>query len=293
MKHIFLINRFSLKHRTDKMAEVIKRVCKRRKIDFEIEINNDSFSTEDIIEKYKNTKHIIYAIGGDGILNRLMHAIIKTKNIFSYIPYGSGNDFDRSAKELFHEGMNDIDLIKINDMYCMNVACFGIDAEIANKGTESNSKVVPREDKYIAAIISHFIHFKPREFTVKVSGDKETKLYSTITVCNGRYYGAGFHPNPDGLLDDHLMDAYLIYNMNKLSIIKYILKLKKGTHRNGLKVKQVKTDKMIIESKEPITANIDGEELTDTKFELKIVKNGLSVYYDPNLINEIISEMKK
>ena len=59
------------------------------------------------------------------------------------------------------------------------------------------------------------------------------------------------------------------------------------------KVKQIKTDKMTIESEVPITANIDGEELTDTKFDLKIVKNGLSVYYDPNLINEIISEMKK
>ena len=59
MKHIFLINRFSLKHRTDKMVEVIKKVCKRRKLDFEIDINNNSFSTEDILNKYKNTKHII------------------------------------------------------------------------------------------------------------------------------------------------------------------------------------------------------------------------------------------
>ena len=33
MKYIFLINRFSLKKNTEKMAEVIKKVCKRRKIE--------------------------------------------------------------------------------------------------------------------------------------------------------------------------------------------------------------------------------------------------------------------
>ena len=164
MKHIFLINRFSLKHRTDKMVETIKKVCKRRKMDFEIEINNNSFSTEDTINKYKHTKHIIYAIGGDGTLNRVMHAILKTKNIFSYIPYGSGNDFNRSAKELLHEGFNDIDLIKINDMYCMNVTCFGIDAEIANAGIDSTSKWIPRSQKYNAIIVSRFATFKPNRF---------------------------------------------------------------------------------------------------------------------------------
>ena len=292
MKHIFLINRFSLKHRTDKMVEALKKVCKRRKLDFEIEINNDIYSTEDIINKYKNAKHIIYAIGGDGILNRVMNAILKTKNTFSYIPYGSGNDFDRSAQELFHNGINEVDLIKINNMYCMNVVCFGIDAEIANKGTESNSTVVPREDKYIAAIISHFIHFKPFEFKIKSGMDKEEGLYSTITVCNGRYYGAGFHPNPHGFLDDGLMDAMIVDKMPKLQLINYILKLKKGKHESMLKVKNVKTSKMVIESPVPITANIDGEELTDTRFELKIEKKALKVYYDKDLIDEILKEVK-
>ena len=293
MKHIFLINRFSLKHRTDKMVNTIKKVCKRRKLDFEIDINNGSFSTEDIINKYKNTKHIIYAIGGDGTLNRVMHAIRKTKNIFSYIPYGSGNDFNRSAKELLHEGINDIDLIKINDMYCMNVTCFGIDADIANAGIDSASKWIPRSQKYNAIIVSKFATFKPKEFKITSHHETIEGKFTTILVCNGRYYGAGYHPNPEGSLDDHIMDIYLIEAMNKATLIKYIIKMKKGKLDNSVKARHIRTDKLTVESKNEVTANVDGEKLPGNKFELKIVKNGLSIYYDPELINEILNEMKK
>ena len=293
MKHIFLINRFSLKHRTDKMVETIKKVCKRRKMDFEIDINNSSFSTEDIINKYKNTKHIIYAIGGDGTLNRVMHAILKTKNIFSYIPYGSGNDFNRSAKELLHEGINDIDLIKINDMYCLNVTCFGIDAEIANAGIDSTSKWIPRSQKYNAIIVSRFATFKPKEFKITSHHEKIEGKFTTIIACNGRYYGAGYHPNPEGSLDDHIMDIYLLEAMNKATLIKYILKMKQGKLDNSVKARHIKTDKITIETKEEIVANVDGEKLPSDKFDLKIFKKGLSIYYDPDLINEILDEMKK
>ena len=84
MKYIFLINRFSLKKNTEKMAEVIKKVCKRRKIDYEVLINNKKFSTEEIMERFNYTKHTIFAIGGDGSMNRVLNAIIKTNNTFSY-----------------------------------------------------------------------------------------------------------------------------------------------------------------------------------------------------------------
>lgn len=293
MKYIFLINRFSLKKNTDKMAEVIKKVCKRRKIDYEVMINNETFSTEEIIDRFNHTKHMIFAIGGDGSMNRVLNAIIKTNNIFSFIPYGTGNDFYRSAKEVLQDGENDIDLIRINDMYCMNVACFGIDADIANGNDEVvHNTFIPKSQRYNAAIISHFVRFKPRKFKIKIGREKEEGLYSTITVCNGRYYGSGFHINPEGLLNDHLMDTYIIDNMHKSSIIKYIFKMKKGTHENMFKVKHVQCDHMIIECENPVKANIDGEVLEASRFELKVIKDAFTVYYDQSLIDEIQEGMK-
>ena len=293
MKYIFLINRFSLKKNTEKMAEVIKKVCKRRKIDFEVMINNEKFSTEEIMERFNNTKHMIFAIGGDGSMNRVLNAIIKTNNIFSYIPYGTGNDFDRTAREILEPGENDIDIIRINDRYFMNVACFGIDADIANKGDNVvHNSIIPKSQRYNAAIVAHFIKFQPKKFKLKIGREEEEGLYSTITVCNGRYYGSGFHINPSGLLNDHLMDTYIIDNMHRSSIIKYILKMKKGKHENMFKVKHVQCDHLVIESEIPIKANLDGEVLEDTRFDMKVIKDGFTVYYDPELIKDIQEGMK-
>ena len=292
MKYVFLINRFSLKKNTEKMAEVIKKVCKKRKIDYEIMINNEKFSTEEIMDRFNHTKHMIFAIGGDGSMNRVLNAIIKTNNMFSFIPYGTGNDFYRTAKELFQDGENEIDLIRINDMYCMNVACFGIDADIGNKDEVVHSSIIPKNQRYNAAIVKHFVKFKPKHFKIKIGREKEEGLYSTITVCNGRYYGSGFNINPKGQVRDNLMDAYIIDQMHRSSIIKYILKMKKGKHENMFKVKHVQCDHMVIESDENIRANIDGEVLEASRFELKVIKDGFTVYYDQKLIDEITEGMK-
>ena len=219
MKYIFLVNRFSLKKNTIKMVDTLKKVCKKRKLDFVIEVNNDNVSTEDIINKYKNTKHIFFAIGGDGIMNRVLNSLIHTKNTFSYIPYGTGNDFNRGAKELLQNGLNKIDLIKINDMYCMNNACFGIDADIANKEEVVHSNIIPKSQRYNAAIISHFIHFTPKEFKVTIDNEVIKKRFATITVCNGRYYGGGYKIGANALIDDGLLDIYLARKTSKIRMM--------------------------------------------------------------------------
>ena len=69
--------------------------------------------------------------------------------------------------------------------------------------------------------------------------------------------------------------------------------MKQGKLDNSVKARHIRTDKITIETKEEIVANVDGEKLPSDKFDLKIVKKGLSIYYDPDLINEILDEMKK
>ena len=71
----------------------IKNYCEEKKISYEIEINNESNSTEMILKKYKKTKYIIFSIGGDGTLNRVVNSLATTDNIIGVIPYGTGNDF--------------------------------------------------------------------------------------------------------------------------------------------------------------------------------------------------------
>ncbi len=54
MKHIFLINQFSLKKQTSKIEKKIISLCKKLNHEYKIEINSAIFSTEDILKKYVN-----------------------------------------------------------------------------------------------------------------------------------------------------------------------------------------------------------------------------------------------
>ena len=57
------------------MKKKIEKVCNKRKIDYIIEINSIDISTEDILKKYKKTRNIIIAVGGDGTINRVLNGI--------------------------------------------------------------------------------------------------------------------------------------------------------------------------------------------------------------------------
>lgn len=289
MQYIFLVNRFSLKKRTNSIVEKIDNVAKEMKLDYVTEVNSDFLSTEDIIKKYENKEATIIVLGGDGTINRALNAIIGSKAILGYIPCGTGNDFYRTNKELLKDGINEIDLVKINDKYFINVTCFGIDADIGNSDNIVHSSIIPKSQRYNAAIVKHFFKYKPRHMKVFANNKKYESDYTTITICNGKYYGKGFKMAPKATLDDGLIDAYLINKMNKISMAKLILGLKKKNpkHENNKNVTVIRTKKLKIVCDKEITCNMDGDMLTAKEFDLKVIPKGIKIYYDESLINKI------
>ena len=293
MKHIFMINRFSLRERLDKYIEAIDKAAKKLKLDYKIEINSDDITTEEILKKYKKNNYIIYAVGGDGILNRVVNSIYGTKNKIGCIPAGTGNDFNRSINEFFNDGDNIVDVIKCNNQYFVNVACFGIDADIANDESIVHNKWIPRKLQYKVGVVKHILLYKPYNFTMKWGKNKKTSKLSIVTVCNGGYYGGGFHVNIDGIYNDGLMDVYIIYATNRRKLIGYLIKLLKGKHKESKVVEHVRTDNFTIITEEAIAGNLDGESLKTTKFEMKVIPKALTFYHNKKLIKQINKELGK
>lgn len=124
MKYIFIINSFTLKDKINKIIHGIKEFCIENDMEFEIEINNKNNSTENIVKKYKKCSYTIIAVGGDGMINRVLNALINTNNTLGFIPCGTGNDFYRSILKVMRNEIEECDVIKINNKYFINVACF-------------------------------------------------------------------------------------------------------------------------------------------------------------------------
>jgi len=284
MKYVFLINSFTVGKHVDKLIELIKEYSKDKNINYKIEINSDEISTESILEKYKNSKNIIIPIGGDGIINRTVNSIVNTNNKLGFIPYGTGNDFYRTALKEFKDGINKCDLIIVNDKYFINTMCFGIDADIAYNKRLFKSSFIPKDIRYTLSILYTFFKYKSKNLTVKVNDEIINDDYTTIAICNGDFYGGGYYISPNSKLNDGVLEVLLVPITNKLSMIKLILSMKKGKHLNSNKIKILNTSKIEISSHRDITANIDGEDITSKKFNIELIKNGIDIYFNKDMI---------
>lgn len=284
MKYIFVINSFTLKEEINEVIHRIKDFCIRKNMEFEVEINNEDNSTEDIVKKYRKCGYTIVAVGGDGMINRVLNALVGTNNTLGFIPCGTGNDFYRSALKEIKKETEECDVIKINDRYFINVACFGIDADVANNKGLIKSKMIPKSQRYNVSVINSFLKYEPRHFVLKMNNEEIEGDFATVAVCNGGYYGSGYNISPNFKLNNGLIDVYAVEDDNKFNIMKMILSMKKGKHEKYKKVHKFQTNKLTLISNNEINSNIDGEELASKKFNIE-VKDKIKIYMNKELIN--------
>lgn len=284
MKYIFVINSFTLKDEINEVIHRIKDFCIRKNMEFEVEINNEDNSTEDIVKKYRKCGYTIVAVGGDGMINRVLNALVGTNNTLGFIPCGTGNDFYRSALKEIKKETEECDVIKINDRYFINVACFGIDADVANNKGLIKSKMIPKSQRYNVSVINSFLKYEPRHFVLKMNNEEIEGDFATVAVCNGGYYGSGYNISPNFKLNNDLIDVYAVEDDNKFNIMKMILSMKKGKHEKYKKVHKFQTNKLTLISNNEINSNIDGEELASKKFNIE-VKGKIKIYMNKELIN--------
>lgn len=284
MKYIFVINSFTLKDEINEVIHRIKDFCVKKNMEFEVEINNEDNSTEDIVKKYKKCGYTIVAVGGDGMINRVLNALVGTNNTLGFIPCGTGNDFYRSVSKEMKNEIEECDVIKINDRYFINVACFGIDADVANNKGLIKSKIIPKSQRYNVSVINSFLKYEPRHFILKINNEEIEGDFATVAVCNGGYYGSGYNISPNFKLNNGLIDVYAVEDDNKFNIMKMILSMKKGKHEKYKKVHKFQTNKLTIISNNEINSNIDGEELESKKFNIE-VKGKIKIYINKELIN--------
>lgn len=284
MKYIFVINSYTLKDEINEVIHRIKDFCVKNNMEFEVEINNEDNSTEDIVKKYKKCGYTIVAVGGDGMINRVLNTLVGTNNTLGFIPCGTGNDFYRSVSKEMKNEIEECDVIKINDRYFINVACFGIDADVANNKGLIKSKIIPKSQRYNVSVINSFLKYEPRHFILKINNEEIEGDFATVAVCNGGYYGSGYNISPNFKLNNGLIDVYAVEDDNKFNIMKMILSMKKGKHEKYKKVHKFQTNRLTIISNKEINSNIDGEELESKKFNIE-VKGKIKIYINKELIN--------
>lgn len=289
MKYYFIINPKSGKLNKKNLEDNIRNACLKREIPYKIIYTEGIGDAKRIAENIEDTEEcVVFSVGGDGSLNEVLNGIIGSQNkILGNIPVGSANDFDRTLK-MYDSGIHSVDVGKINGKYFINVACVGLDADVANNVlTLRRKKWIPVKQRYNASLIYTFFKYKFKHLKIQMGKSTVDSDCTILAICNGQYYGGGYRIAPYSMINDGMFDIYLVKKMAKPKIIPVLVKLLRAKHDDSPKVERYEDAKIVVESEEDYTFNVDGELLTGKYFVLEIEKNGIRIFNDRKFMEEV------
>ncbi len=298
MKYFFIINP-SANANTSKdflLDEIIKL-----KNDYDVLYHfttPEENATRDYVRGYlsvhNDEKIRFIACGGDGTICEVANGIVGFENAsMTAYPCGTGNDFVKSVGgiekyknvlNLINAKEKKIDLIKVNDMYCINVANFGFDADVVKHANKLKGKV---KSPYTAGIFKGLFTSLSNDIQVEVDGKliNEGKTMLLANVANGGYEGGKYFCAPNYVIDDGLIEVCYVKKLSFFKLLSLVKCYEKGQHLSNEKLKDLlyyaRAKKVKISSKNDFCICIDGELFEGKEFNVEIC---------PNLINFAICE---
>jgi YegS/Rv2252/BmrU family lipid kinase len=234
----------------------------------------------------------VVAVGGDGtvheVMNGLMALPVESRPALGLIPTGSGNDTRRTlaiptdvaeAVAVLSTGeKHRFDLGLCNGTYFNNSFAAGLDAKVTAKAVEY--KVTTRRSGlwlYLTALL-HVLFKDLGSFQARISFDGAPATeHDTliVAVTQGPTYGGGFFITPDAVPDDGLFDVCMI---DPLSLPEALVRLPfviAGKHTGMRPVHMSRHTSIVIECEQPVSAQIDGEVLYESRYEITMVPAAL------------------
>lgn len=278
-----------------KIEATIKEACIKRQLDYHIYYTTCSGDATEYVKsmiRISQEPQRFICIGGDGTINEIANSAPCNPNVeFGVIPNGSGNDFVRNFTNTKRFSNIDaqldgspvpLDLIKCNDMYCVNMVNIGFDCAVVKEADRlKKAKLATPGLSYILGVVVTL--FKPFGTKMKLlfdDGEVMEKEYTLTAIGNGKFCGGGFMATPTSLLNDGLLEICAVDKISRLTFVKLVGSYKKGTHlinkhtRKIIRYKQVPHFKMEFEAPLPIC--IDGEIKGAKTVDFSVVPGGFN-----------------
>ena len=265
---------------------IISEELKRRKNELSY---FKSLSIDDSGSRIKQSFHrydIFVAAGGDGTVRSVASELIGTDKILGVLPMGSGNGFAKELgfrtnirsllKDIKKAEKLQIDIIKINDMNCLNVAGIGLDSFVAHSFDRLKTRGFW---SYAWVTIINFVRLKPVHIEIiPEDGEKITEDLFVLTIANTRQFGNNAFIAPDARPDDGIIDLVMIRPFPKFMFPVFIYRLFRGTLKESKYVKYLKTDRPLTIRTSETKFHVDGEPVEiPGDVTVKVISNALSV----------------
>lgn len=215
---LFIINPVSGTKRKEKLVGLINDVFKSEKVEYSIEFTQYAGHAKEIASNAtENGFGCIVAVGGDGSVNEVGSALAGKNCTLGIIPSGSGNGLARSLKismdvrealfQLLEGKTVDIDTLRLNELFFINVAGLGFDAQVAHLFKKQKKRGLL---SYMKAMLVVYSRFKPIEISYKIEGDTYQEKVFLMSFANSEQYGNNAYIAPLASLNDGLIDISIL-----------------------------------------------------------------------------------
>ncbi|MBR5231148.1 MAG: YegS/Rv2252/BmrU family lipid kinase [Clostridia bacterium] len=294
MRHYFIVNPTS---GPSDCTPVVQKALEGFKGQFEYEIyvtQAAGDATRFVREKCASCDEPMrfYACGGDGTLNEVVNgAALHSHAAVGCFPCGSGNDFIKyfGGKKHFSDigavlagQEKPVDLMRVNDKYCINVANAGFESKVADRMARFRrfSFFTSQRAYYPAIVMTLFdgMHNKCR-----IIADGEKIFDGDMILCtmaNGEYEGGSFRAAPRASVEDGLIEVCAVKSLSILKVPKAIGIYQKGGHLDSdyllPYITYRRARKVTIESDGEFIMALDGEIHSAERFDIEMIPGGVN-----------------
>lgn len=230
---------------------------------------------------------MLFVAGGDGTLNIAVRSVAACEGgleriAFGIIPAGTGNDFakaldlgevaEAALDPLLDAQVIDVDLGFLNDRAFVNISAGGFVADVSATLTEELKDATGKLSFVIGGARALFGR-EPFTADIRLAqgeggqGDATVRPYPApielqmFTVCNARFIGGGYPMAPDALIDDGLLDVFLVKQTPTLEFVGLLQKMAAGEHAQDDRVLNFRAAELELVFDRVVHVNTDGEVL--------------------------------
>ena len=178
------------------------------------------------------------ACGGNGIINGVASGLVgyacsgeeavrlcANKTIAILYFGGATEDFIinfpgynfRSVRDMLDGTVTPIDVIQVNDSFCLNVCNIGFNSKVASRANELVAKGKSAHQAYTRGVINAILTSRYNRIKVTVDGKRIARGPMVLcTFANGQRVGGEFNCAPTAKMDDGLIDVCYFKAMSLL-----------------------------------------------------------------------------
>lgn len=231
----------------------------------------------------------VVAVGGDGTVSSVAHALVGTDIPLGIVPAGTGNlvarelgiPLDVAAAVALVAGqhrLRKIDAMEIAGRTYLLNAGVGINAEVIDRTSRLGKSLFGRS-AYVGTAVWEVLQAKPQKLEITVDGETRAYEATDVLISNCGTLSRVLHPNgPDIRVDDGQVDVCVICMKMPLEYPWYYLRksLFPG-HVNRIIHEMSARKSVVVRSESPISVQADGDIIRTTPVTVDVQPKAVAV----------------